>query len=97
MISLGRFNDNDLLIRIAEIETVFHERSKHRADARMACLAQTFDDRFLIRERRFAQFAERRHKSGVARRLRLSRGNAPQAEQENHQTLPGPPEMVAYL
>jgi hypothetical protein len=59
--------------------------------------AQAVDDGFLIDERSLAQFAERREKSGVARRLRVRWRNTPQADQqENREVLPGTPEMLDY-
>ena len=50
----------------------------------------------VVRERSFTQFAERRQEGDVGRRLRVSWRNAPEAEHENQQPLPGTPEMLDY-
>ena len=47
-IRVGRLDDEDLLIAVAEVETVFQERREDGADARMAALAQPFDDARLV-------------------------------------------------
>ncbi len=70
-IAFSRFDDNDLLVVVSKKKPVFQKRRQNRADTRVACLAQTFDDRFFICKRSLAQFAERREESSVARRLRM--------------------------
>ena len=61
--AVGRLDDKNLLIAVAEIEPVFQERREDRADARMTALAQPFDNTRLVGVRRLPQLAERRQES----------------------------------
>ena len=63
---------NDLLIVVAEIETVFQERRENRADTRMTALAQPLDNRFLVRNT--PPRATRRASTRKARRSEIGRG-----------------------
>ena len=76
-IALGRLDDKDLLIVVAEIEPVFQERREDRADARMTALAQPFDNACLVGVRRLPQLAERRQETCVVWRLGVYRDRRP--------------------
>src|SRR5258708_1662524 len=96
-ILLGRLDDKNSLVVVAEIEPIFHERREDCADARMAALAQPFDNTRLVGVGRLPQLAERRQKTCVIWRLGVNRDYVPKGEQQHEQPLPAGWEELDYL
>ena len=67
---VGGLDDDDLLVRRAEVEAVFEQRREHRPRAGVAARDQPLGDRFLVGEARLAQLAEQRGENAVVWRLR---------------------------
>src|SRR5258706_7144583 len=96
-IPLSRLNDKDLLIVVAEIESVFQECRQDRADARMTALAEPFDNICLVGVGRLPQFGEGRKETCVFCRLGVYRDYASKGEQQQVQPMPAQRELFHYL
>ena len=77
-------DDENLLILIAEEETVFQQSGEDGPNTRMAAFGQTLDDFIFVVKRSGAQLPERREKARIARRLRVNQASTLASEQQQY-------------